>query len=1201
MRRILPAVVAVTMALGPAVAVGGSSAAGGRWDLSAATKADPALRSRLAGGTRADVFVMLKDRADLTDVRRSPTHQARVRQGYEKLTDTARRSQEPLRRMLAARHLSFTQFWLVNTILVRQADAALVAELSRRPDVSRVRPVGSRRLTTPVTVTGAAAPAADNGVEWNIARIGAPRVWSAFGRRGEGVVVANIDTGVAFRHPALVDRYRGRSVSNGVEVFDHNYNWFDPSRVCGNPSVEPCDNNGHGTHTMGTMVGDTDTDHIGVAPGATWIAAKGCESNSCSDTALLAAGQWVVAPTDLTGANPRPDRAPDIVNNSWGGAGGDTFYEEIVRRWVDVGIFPVFANGNAGPSCGSADSPGDNPEAYAVGAFDADGAIAGFSGRGASALDGGDKPNISAPGVSVRSSIPGTFAPGDYASYSGTSMATPHVAGTVALMWSAAPALAGDVATTRALLDRTAGDVVDFTCGGTAGDNNVWGEGMLDAYSAVAMAPRGQTGVLTGTVTDAATGQALAGVSVTVAGSDNARLSTATGTAGDYRLTLPVGTYTMTLITFGYGLVTVTVTIAANQTTTRPVAMTNSQRVTMTGRVLNSAGIPVAFSTVALPLTPLPPATTDADGRYRIANVPLGGYRLTTTAAGCAAATQVDVTVPPSGAVDVTTPDRRDGFGNRCHLQPATGADTTTVLPLSGDDVELQVPLPFAFPFFGANYTSVWLTTNGNLNFQRANSLAINGPVPSTGAPNAAIYPLWDDLLVDDQSSVRTGTSGTIPNRQWVVEWRNVAFFDTPGRATFQVVLNENGGFSMRYLSLSNDDAARGGGATVGFENATGTDGIQVSLDQPVLRPGTAISVGGLGGINGYVTTGDGHPMSGVDIAVTSNGAVIAQQTTDATGTYRMAIGPGGYSVQAHKDGYAFRSANVTVAEGAFSTQNFVLLAQYNTITGQVLDDTGAPVAGAPATVYFSGTFAGAVTDADGRFRFTGVSPGTHNLEVDETACTRHHAEDIVVDGDETVTVHVTRRTDTFGHTCATTATLPPAPTTVLPLTGDDASATVALPFSFPFYGRSYTMAYVSTNGMLNFLAPWTGGGPLQLTAPPYWTEPNAAVYAFWDDLVVDDQASVVTSTTGTAPNRAFTVEWRNVLLAGTQSRLTFGAVLGEDGTVTLYYRDLPDGDRGHGGSAWAAIENEPASDALGVSVFTTVNLHTGLVVRLSR
>ena len=134
--------------------------------------------------------------------------------------------------------------------------------------------------------------------------INAPQVWSDFNVRGEGIVVANIDTGVRYSHTALVRQYRGRDADGN---FDHNYNWWDPLDECaGN---DPCDTDSHGTHTMGTMVGDDGdpgTNQIGVAPHAKWIAAKGC----CLDAALLSSAQWILAPTDLNGDNPRPDLRP---------------------------------------------------------------------------------------------------------------------------------------------------------------------------------------------------------------------------------------------------------------------------------------------------------------------------------------------------------------------------------------------------------------------------------------------------------------------------------------------------------------------------------------------------------------------------------------------------------------------------------------------------------------------------------------------------------------------------------------------------------------------------------------------------------------------------------------------------------------------------------------------------------------------------
>ncbi|KAB8195434.1 S8 family serine peptidase [Nonomuraea phyllanthi] len=533
----------------------------------------PELRAQLDKDGKADFWVEFKEQAALTSAPAIRDWAERGAAVVAELRATAQASQGRARELVRAASARSTSLYIDNSLYVHGGSAELAGRLAADPAVERVRLPRTYRLPEP---SPGERVAAAGQVEWGISAIHADQVWSEYGSTGQGIVVGNIDSGVDVSHPALAAAYRG---ANGDGTVTHDHNFYDPTGLCDGPA--PCDNFGHGTHTMGTMVG---AGGIGVAPGARWIAAKGCRDFQCAELTLALAAQWMLAPTEADGSNPDPAKRPDILNNSWSSGPGDPWYQDYVREWVAAGIFPAFAVGNDGSACGTQHSPGEYPESYAVGAVDQNGDVAWFSSRG-EAGSPDSKPDIVAPGQNVRSSTPG----GTYQVQNGTSMATPHVSGAVALMWSAAPALKGDVAATRAILDATAHDHADTTCGGTAGDNNVYGEGMLDVHAAVGASPRTGTGVLAGTVTDKSTGKPVAGARVSATGPRT--LETTTGADGAYRLHLDEGDYDVRTSLFGYDDASLLgVHVTEGKTVSEDVALAPARTAKVTVRVADGSG-----------------------------------------------------------------------------------------------------------------------------------------------------------------------------------------------------------------------------------------------------------------------------------------------------------------------------------------------------------------------------------------------------------------------------------------------------------------------------------------------------------------------------------------------------------------------------------------------------------------------------------
>jgi subtilisin family serine protease len=470
------------------------------------SRTDAALETRMQSGGDVDVMILVAGRATAPSRASMPDPVARRTEFVRRLQQSATSSQRDLRAWLRGHGIEHRSYWIGNSIAAT-VPAELVPELAARADVVAVESNAPALQRSPVPEFASGhAPDAPTAVAWGVTKVRAPEVW-ALGIRGAGIVVAGQDTGYQWDHPALRAKYRGWNGSSA----DHNYNWHDAitqliaggSNSCGINLTVPCDDNGHGTHTMGTMVGDDGAaQQIGVAPDAKWISCRNMEEGDGRPETYTDCFQWFVAPTDLAGANPQPALAPHIINNSWGcpaselcDANAIAAMRIVVENVKAAGILVVVSAGNSGSGCNTIDTPAAMYEAsFTVGWTNSSDGISGSSSRGPVRIDGVDrlKPNVAAPGSSICSSVPG----GGYScGYSGTSMAGPHVAGVAALLMQANPALIGDPDAVEDILEASTVQLTSTqTCGsapafpGSVVPNATFGWGRIDAFAAYQLA-----------------------------------------------------------------------------------------------------------------------------------------------------------------------------------------------------------------------------------------------------------------------------------------------------------------------------------------------------------------------------------------------------------------------------------------------------------------------------------------------------------------------------------------------------------------------------------------------------------------------------------------------------------------------------------------------------------------------------------------
>ncbi|MEN9612896.1 MAG: hypothetical protein RLZZ628_3710 [Bacteroidota bacterium] len=464
------------------------------------SKIEPMVLNAALKGEKPDFFVVFYDQANVSAANHLHSKNEKGEYVFQTSRLLSQKSQANIIDFLQSQHIDYQPFWIINMIYTR-GDWQLIQTLAEYPSVSKIvhNPHSRLDVLAPNPADALWMPATEYA--WGLTQIHADSVW-AMGIRGAGAVVGGADTGYDWTHPALKKSYRGWN--NATE--DHHYNWHDAIRLdstrpnkCGYNLLSPCDDDSHGTHTMGTAAGvGNDTLKIGVAPEARWIAARNMNQGDGTLQSYIECFEWFIAPTNLYNLAPDPRKAPHVINNSWYCAVSEgcnasnwNLIELAIQKCRAAGIVPVVSMGNSGPECSSfAGPPGFFKSAFSIGGTGATDTIARFSTRGPDTFSVARnmKPDVSAPGESVLSSIPNNR----YGFKSGTSMAGPHVAGLVALMISANPRLAGQVDTIEKIIRQTAKPMrSEQNCGNVSSQlipNNIYGYGRIDAFRAVKQA-----------------------------------------------------------------------------------------------------------------------------------------------------------------------------------------------------------------------------------------------------------------------------------------------------------------------------------------------------------------------------------------------------------------------------------------------------------------------------------------------------------------------------------------------------------------------------------------------------------------------------------------------------------------------------------------------------------------------------------------
>ncbi|MFN0158127.1 MAG: S8 family serine peptidase [Bacteroidota bacterium] len=1014
-----------------------------------AGQVDPFLQGKLDEASpmeKIQVIVYMQDQLDLPQMENSlrsslsPGERVPVKVRYETiltaLQAVAERTQPAFMQRIVSHESAgllsvINRFWIRN-IVVLSATPEAITEIAAFPEVDRVYFDGMLYRDLPVA---GPIPSDSNpeSSEPGLRAINAHKLWE-LGYTGTGRIVMNIDTGVEGNNLSYNTRWRG--AQPGVPA---SAAWFDPS----GGSTFPNDCDGHGTHTMGTMTGlySATNETLGVAPSAHWIASNSLCGGGTHTSRSIASFQWAANPD----GNPNTlTDVPDAITCSWFDpnvastqceptAGG---YGPVFEALEALGTAIVFSAGNNGPGAGSVTPPKNRlataADIFSIGAVDGNNSsypIASFSSRGPSSCPGPDslriKPEVSAPGVNVRSAS-GTNST---SLLSGTSMATPHVAGAIAVLREVAPFLTGTEI--KHILMNTAQDL------GTPGEDNNYGHGMIDMWAAYQQLPLSM-GYVNGQVTSSTTdggGNPLSGVAIDFAESVQ-QLTDVTDGSGNFLASARIdtqftsATYTLRAQKFGYISYSDTITIALDDTVTRNITLTPAPGGTLEvhAHLSNNSPVHASVQVIFAGQTVVNDSTDEVSGLFSTP-LPVGSYTVivdppspyatrtfdpvsisagTTTSVdalvrsvfeyapasvsdtlvvGQVGTKTISVTNTTTDSVrfrvsddealtrisrlskpkplqvqtytpyhlpkDVKDPNPGyaptegrggpDPFGYEWIDSDEPGGPIFNWVDITGvgtsipstqwvsstgtanaDDGKTDLALPFAFPFYGTDYTSLKLVTNGWLSFETSSTLTsyINSPIPSTGtaAPNLAVYPWWDD------QDLRT--SGTVhyyhdaANSRFIIQYTNVPHYGTtePGVYTYQVILYENGSMLCQYLSMQQTLTS----ATIGIENADGTMGLQVVHSAAYMHDNLAIlfHLPDAPWISENPTSGTIPPSSIQDITVEFNAGGLTAGTNYSANIFLEAQHPdveGAYTIPASLSIELADSAVLIVNKGSIT------------------------------------------------------------------------------------------------------------------------------------------------------------------------------------------------------------------------------------------------------------------------------------------